>query len=350
MKYIIHPNNSGITFFHNNSPFRVYQSDVKYPEALAIFDLPVEEQDSALDTFIRGPVLPTSEKAAENAGFIINGDNVSYKGENLPQVLAKKVIAFVEQNLPIDLFLKFWENLRQNLSYTAILELYDFLAYKDLPLTEDGYFIGYKGVGSDFFSIMGNLETRVLQGTTNDRGQIKNVIGERIEVDRRDVCDDRRIACAPGLHVGSLDYAKGWGSKVIIVKVHPKDVVSIPCDSGYQKCRCSAYEVLAEYKEEILAPVVDENLEPIYDEDLVAAKAVEEERIAAATAVYDEVTTKVKAYLQRKKDAGVDFVTTRQIQNSFSPSYPSRERILDALNTLGYTFYLEDGSYYVNIA
>ena len=350
MKYIIHPNNSGITFFHNNSPFRVYQSDVKYPEALAIFDLPVEEQDSALDTFIRGPVLPTSEKAAENAGFIISGDNVSYKGENLPQVLAKKVIAFVEQNLPIDLFLKFWENLRLNPSYSSIRELYDFLAYKDLPLTEDGCFLAYKGVQSGFFSVTGNIETRVVKGAVNDLGQIYNGIGEKIEVERQDVCDDRSVHCASGIHVGSLAYAQGWSSNVVVVKVNPKDVVSVPSDCSCQKCRCSAYEVVAQYKEEITAPVVDENLEPIYDEDLVAAKAVEEERIAAATAVYDEVTTKVKAYLQRKKDAGVDFVTTRQIQNSFSPSYPSRERILDALNTLGYTFYLEDGSYYVNIA
>ena len=318
---------------------------------LAIFDLPLDEQDNALESLIRGPALLTSEKEAEIAGFVIGqGFTVSYKGENLPQVLAKKVLTFVEQNLPIDLFLKFWENLRQNPSYSSIRELYDFLAYKDLPLTEDGCFLAYKGVQSDFYSVNGNMETRVLKGTVNSAGQIYNGIGEKIEVERRDVCDDRNVYCASGIHVGSLDYAKRWASNVVVVKVNPKDVVSVPSDCACQKCRCSAYEVIAEYKEEILAPVVDENLEPIYDEDLVAAKVEEDARIAVASAIYDEVTTKVKAYIQRKKDAGVDFVTTRQIQNSFSPSYPSRERILDALNALGYTFYLEDGSYYVNIA
>jgi hypothetical protein len=350
MKYIIHPNNIGITFFYNNAPFRVQQTDVKYKEALAIFDLPLDEQDEALESLIRGPVLPTSEKEAEIAGFAINGQTVSYKGENLPQVLANKVLTFVEQNLPIDLFLKFWENLRQNPSYSSIHELYDFLAYKDLPLTEDGCFLAYKGVQSDFYSVNGNVETRVVEGNVNESGQIYNGIGEKIEVERQDVCDDRSVHCASGIHVGSLDYAKGWASNVVIVKVNPKDVVSVPSDCACQKCRCSAYEVVAQYKEEILAPVVDENLEPIYDEDLVTAKAEEDARLAVASAIYDEVTTKVKAYIQRKKDAGVDFVTTRQIQNSFSPAYPSRERILDALNALGYTFYLEDGNYYVNIA
>ncbi len=353
MKYIIHPNKAGITFFYKNTPFRFNQSDERYSEALSIFDLPKEEQDSALEQLICSPGPKTAKKEVEQKGFVIFGDIVSYQNEKLPDVLAKKVLTFIEQNLPIDLFLKFWENLRLNPSYSSITELYDFLAYKDLPLTEDGCFLAYKGVQSDFYSVKGNTDTQVLKGKVDSSGKIYNGVGEAIIVKRQDVCDDRSIDCAPGIHVGSLDYAKNWANTVVVVKVNPKDVVSVPKDHNCQKCRCSAYEVVAHYKEEILHPVVDEDFNPIVDEDLIKAQEENNARITAANALHDEVVSKVSLYIKRKKEANVDFVdfvTIRQIQNSFSPAYPSRERIMKALDLLGFTFFQEDGVYYVNIS
>jgi hypothetical protein len=349
MQYISTP--TSIVFFANNRPVRFDRNSEKYTQAVAIFDLPKEEQDAALDVLINGLQSPNSKAEAVDAGFVIDGAKVSYQGEELPKVLADKVLALIEQGLPIDLFLKFWENLRLNPSYTSIRELYDFLAYKELPLTEDGCFLAYKGVQRDFYSKQGNTETKVIRGTVDENGKIYNGVGEIIEVDRQHVCDDRSVHCAPGVHVGSLEYARDWAPIVVVVKVNPRDVVSVPSDYSCQKCRCSQYEVVSSFTQEIVAPVVDSDLKPVVNQEFAEQKQAYEENVKAAKENYDDITNRVQLYIRRRlnADADCDFITVRQIQNSFSPQYPSKERILDALTTLGYVFFQNGTSYYVNV-
>lgn len=349
MKYIANTTQGHVTFFVNNRPVRFDKSDEKYVRAIALFNLPADEQEEALERLVSGSVLPNSIKEAVQEGFVIVGDSVSYQDERLPQVLANKVLALIAENLPVDSFVKFWANLRQNLSYTAIIELYDFLSYKALPITEDGCFLAYKGVDFNYYSVTGNVETRVLQGETDNGGHIYNKIGTRIEVDRRDVCDDRTRGCAPGLHAGSLDYARGWGAKTLIVKINPKDVVSIPSDCAYQKLRCSAYEVVAEFVEEILAPVVNSELQPVVSEELVEAKAEETKATETAKANHQDLKERVQRYIAKKVNDGYYKITVRQIQNSFSPNYPSQTHILDIVTDLGYIFIMNGNSYEISI-
>jgi hypothetical protein len=44
-------------------------------------------------------------------------------------------------------------------------------------------------------------------------------------------------------------------------------------------------------------------------------------------------------------------ISVKQIQNIFSPEYPSRVRVLDALTSLGEVWYQsdDDGKYYVEL-
>jgi hypothetical protein len=59
----------------------------------------------------------------------------------------------------------------------------------------------------------------------------------------------------PLVHVGSLEYVRGFacgygtegGDRIVIVKVNPADVVSVPYDCQNQKVRTCKYEVLREY-------------------------------------------------------------------------------------------------------
>jgi hypothetical protein len=125
--------------------------------------------------------------------------------------------------------------------------LYPWLEHRQITLTPDGKFIGYKGVRENFYSVMGNTETIVLQGKVDSEGHILNEIGAVIEVDRSCVSDDFRVGCGPGLHVGSLSYAIGWGQRCILVEVDPADVVSIPSECEHQKLRCCKYRVVGEY-------------------------------------------------------------------------------------------------------
>lgn len=332
MTYII--NTTAIILFINGRSIRVEKTDIRYPSIIAVFDLPKEEQEDAVEA-IMAPAVSAIKKIKGAEGFEIIEGVVYYKDQKLPAALSKKVASIITDGLPIHHFEKFWELLQQNPSSSSVNELMDFLEYKELPITEDGHFLAYKGVENDFWSRSGNPDTVVLQGTVDKSGRILNTIGETIEVQRRDVDDDRRKHCSHGLHVGSLDYASDFAYKLIVVKVNPADVVSVPTDYSCQKARVSKYVVLSEYVDEIKASVTDAAGIPLAESKTQQAEDLREE--------HSDFTKRVDNYLDRKKDEGYDEVTIRQIQNSFSPEYPSRQRVYDALQTLGYGWEEEDG-------
>lgn len=331
MKYII--NSKSIVLFINNKPVKVEKSDLRFAKIIKCFDLPENEQENAVSDIITCNV----KNLQKEADFEVKGEDVYLEGEKLPSVLAKKVRDLVDQDLPVALFKKFWKNLRENPSQTSVNELYDFLSYKELPLTEDGCFLAYKGLLDNFWSISGNKDTKVLKGQVDSQGRIYNGIGEEIEVLRRDVDDNRAHHCSNGLHVGSHDYATGFArGKMVIVKVNPKDVVSVPSDYNCQKCRVSAYTVVSEYVSEITASAVDSENKPMQ---------------SVSVSERNEFLDRIDSYLKRQIDKGETEISVRKIQNSFSPEYPSRQRVLDALDSLGYIWFEddEDGGYMVSL-
>ena len=177
----------------------------------------------------------------------VNGLGVTYNGRPLHTVDAERLMAFMRDKLSYKPIANYIALKMKNPSARAIKEMYNFLEHKGMPLTERGTFIAYKGVCNDFWSVTGNLDTVVVQGQVDARGRILNTIGATIEVERSSVDDDFRVGCSTGLHVGSLSYAKGWGSRVILVEVDPADVVSVPDDCNCQKLRCSKYIIVGEY-------------------------------------------------------------------------------------------------------
>lgn len=313
MKYII--NQSGIVFFYSGKPIKVEKNSVEYAKIIKAFDLPDHLQEDAINQ-----ILENKSGNYIQDGLEVTPDYVAYKGEKMPQALADKIRSIVREGLPVTFFAKFWENLQKNPSANSVRELYDFLAYKELPITEDGCFLAYKGVRSDYFSVSGNLETVVVKGTVDNAGRILNKVGEEIEVSRNYVDDDRRHHCSFGLHVGSLNYATNFGTNTVVVKVNPKDVVSVPSDYDCQKCRVCAYEVISIYSEEITSAVTDSSGEPIESEEKIE---------------YSDFEKKIENYLEKKRQDQV-FVPLRAIQNMFSPKYPSQQRVLDALSSLNY--------------
>lgn len=149
-------------------------------------------------------------------------------------VIAERIISLVSRGFPVDPILRFLELVLQNPNAKAQLELYDFLSNRNLPLTEDGHFLAYKRVRDDWLDIYS--------------GTIDNSVGRVVEIPREQVDSNRERHCSSGLHVGALDYVRTYGSggHVVIVKVNPMDVVSVPTDCSFQKLRTCRYEVLRE--------------------------------------------------------------------------------------------------------
>jgi hypothetical protein len=135
----------------------------------------------------------------------------------------------------IEPLVAFLEQLMMNPSHRAVEELYGFLEAGNMPITEDGHFLAYKRVNANW--------TDVHSGTfDNSPGQI-------CEMPRNKVNDDKRQTCSTGLHFCSLDYLKAFmGARIVILKINPADVVSIPTDYNQAKGRCCKYEVIGEYK------------------------------------------------------------------------------------------------------
>jgi len=319
MKHII--NKTSIILFINNKPYEVDKTTPLYSRIINAFDLPKEEQDAKITELVLGTSNSSNSNTETGKLKIINNE-VYFDEEKLPKILSNIVLRIQKDGLSLEIFEEFWKNLRKNPSASSVTQLYDFLAYKELPLTEDGHFLAYKGVDGNYLSIHGNTETKVIKGKVTSQGKIYNTIGSEIEVQRNAVDDDRDNHCSFGLHVGSLDYASSFATKVVIVKVNPADVVSVPIDYNCQKCRVSAYTVVADFEGEITATAVDDDVQEIVCEDVKTLDAFHQ---------------RLSTYLEKKKEK-MNSITVRQIQNSFSPDYPSRQKILDAVVKIGYSW------------
>jgi hypothetical protein len=157
--------------------------------------------------------------------------------------------------MPFEPLVKFLENLMQNPSYRARKELYAFLEHEALPITEDGHFLAYKAVRSDFMDIFS--------------GTIYNGIGSVVKMQRSNVDDDCNRGCSSGLHAGSIDYVRGYGndsSRFLIVKINPANVVSVPSEDS-RKLRTCEYVVVSEFKDKLTKACYTANGNDICDDD-----------------------------------------------------------------------------------
>jgi hypothetical protein len=77
-----------------------------------------------------------------------------------------------------------------------------------------------------------------------------NSVGKIVEMERNEVDDNKDQTCSTGLHFCSQDYlphfGNGYDSRVVILKINPADVVSIPSDYNNAKGRACRYEVVGE--------------------------------------------------------------------------------------------------------
>ena len=83
-----------------------------------------------------------------------------------------------------------------------------------------------------------------------DGTQNRNMVGDVVVQKRNEVDDIRDNVCSNGLHFCSLSYIPkyhGGTGRVMIVKINPADVVSIPSDYDNAKGRCCKYTVIGEH-------------------------------------------------------------------------------------------------------
>ncbi len=163
----------------------------------------------------------------------IQGETLFWKGVELHTTLAVKMIDMLKEGFPIEPMVMFMDNLYQNPSKRAVDELYGFLEKGNLPITPDGHFLAYKKVRANYMDV--------------HSGTMDNSVGKVVEMERYNVDDNKDNTCSTGLHFCSKDYLNSFGGeRTVIVKINPRDVVSIPSDYNATKGRACRYEVVGE--------------------------------------------------------------------------------------------------------
>ncbi len=241
-----------LTLVINNQSYQVLPDHLNYKMILE--KLPTGTPEDLLELIdIQKAVAIFSDGIVE-----IKNGQVLYEGEEVHGSISKRILEFMSNGLPFQPLINFLNNIMENPSMQSQKELYDFLEHENLPITEDGHFLAYKAVRSDF--------------KDKYRGTFDNSVGQVCTMQRAKVDDDRSRGCSDGLHAGALNYVAGYGSleggdKIVIVKINPKDVVSVPSDSNCEKLRTCRYEVVGEYAGELLKPLYAENFSYEDDED-----------------------------------------------------------------------------------
>lgn len=222
---------TGISLFLDGKPYNVANSADNYKTVLEYIRInDVEKLKTALHPIAYVVLHADGIFTMRDDGTILIGDRqVAVKG------IFDRITMLKEEGLPTSHVTKFVQKLSKNPTPSAVEELYLFMEACDLPITEEGDFLAYKVVRSDYLD--------------KHSGRIKNNIGCKPAMERSAVNPNRNQTCSSGLHFCSYNYIKSFksaGDRLMVVKVNPADVVSIPSDYNNTKGRAWTYEVVAE--------------------------------------------------------------------------------------------------------
>lgn len=218
---------SNVVIVIDNKPHTISKTHITYQKVVDA----IKASDWDTVKQIIDPVKVVLNYGAGNVS--IQGEKLFWKGELFNGALATRMITMLEEGFDIEPMVQFMENLMQNPSKRAVDELYGFLEKNNLPITPDGHFLAYKRVREDYLDC--------------HSGTMNNSVGKVVEMDRNRVDDNKDNTCSTGLHFCSQEYLKSFGgARTVIVKINPRDVVSIPSDYNNSKGRACRYEVIGE--------------------------------------------------------------------------------------------------------
>ena len=166
---------------------------------------------------------------------------VYYDGKQMHGTLADTIARYyMEGNEDWEPLALFLDKVMRNPNDHSREQLYDWLDHFSFQITPDGNFLAYKYLTKDMKS--SHAGVGIVNGVRT-RGHLDNSIGNVVEMPRKMVTHDPTRGCASGLHVGTWNFVKGHPT-IVRVEIDPRDVVSVPTESDWQKLRVCKYKVL----------------------------------------------------------------------------------------------------------
>lgn len=224
-----------LTVMLNARPYSVPVNHPRYMDVINMLDSEDVDRDVLLEMIDPRPAIQ------KFAGSLVEvrGGEVYYNDEPIHNVVVDRIIDFRDQGIPITPLANFLNNLMQNPSYRSRQQLYTFLEKNKMPITPDGHFMAYKVVRDSY-----------LDGHT---GTIMHTLGVPISMPRHLVDDDPNHVCSAGLHCCSWDYIPRMypTGRILLMKVNPRDVVSVPTDYNNAKMRVCEYVPVEEVERSV---------------------------------------------------------------------------------------------------
>jgi hypothetical protein len=217
------------------------------------------------------------------------GRTLFFDGDPIDGALVDTIIELVAAGTDdekLHSVVNFLEKVKTNPNITTIDGLYKWITNGDLVIHPDGDFIAYKGCqGKGDQRTSQSFGTAFVDGE-EITGYIPNPDGAVVSMPRSTVDDGSYNMCSTGLHIATHGFAQGFAhGEVILVKVNPRDVVSVPSDESFKKLRVCRYKVLHAVAGRLDGRVyVQPELEPETEDQ------TPEEFKAAAEEVIDEET------------------------------------------------------------
>lgn len=255
-----------VALFHEGE---LYSALSDHPNWDAIIEALEANDPSVVDLFdVSRLVAKRFESLSERVR--VRNSRVYFDGDEVDNVLTQQIVRFLDDGLNFDPLVRFYERLAQNPNQESVEQLYRWLSAQEFTITEDGKIVGYKGVQRNNDGTFESVKTgKAIVNGVPFNGNIPNNAGDVIEMPRADVTFDPDETCSYGLHIGTWEYAKAWGTRGAVLKVlvDPRDVVSVPSDHNGQKLRACRYTVLEVIEQKIQESVVSSYNSFYGDED-----------------------------------------------------------------------------------
>ena len=187
--------------------------------------------------------IPTFVAKVTEGRVQVGEGSVKFDGQDVKGVIAARLLSMLKEGYNVRPLAKFLDRVAKNPDIRAQDEIYLFLESGNMPITEDGCFLAFKKVNKDYSS----------SHAGPDGKPFYNKIGTSPWMPRDQVDPDRYNTCSRGLHFCSFQYlpnfGMGPGARVVICKIAPEDVVSIPADYNNSKGRAWRYTIVDEVPE-----------------------------------------------------------------------------------------------------
>lgn len=151
---------------------------------------------------------------------------IHYGNFEIKNSLVTQIMKMLDKGQSVLGMVRFLDKLMSNPDERIVEQLYPFMKHNDIHISDEGDIIAYRSVTLDYK----DFHTKTMD----------NSVGSVVKMPRSLVDCNPENTCSSGIHCASISYAKGFGGsneRLMLVKVDPKNVCSVPVDYSRQKMR-----------------------------------------------------------------------------------------------------------------